>query len=297
MKGLIYIIKNATNDKIYIGQTTQTLIGRWDDHRSKSRTYPNKLYIAMREIGLQNFYIEEIESNIDKEELNNREGYWINYYNSIETGYNMIMPCDVVNRRPVYKINPISNEVIEKYDSVSAAASDNHLDNSGISKVCLRKGKSLGGFKWCYCDNYDLEYLSSIKAQPRFKSVYQLDLKGNIIKEWISISEIVDSLGYKQSCISECCNGNNKTGYGYNWCFAENYEQYTPTVSTQRIYQFDKDDNIIKLWDSANDIITFLQKGTASNIRKCCKGKQKTAYGYKWKYEKDVTNSETISFS
>lgn len=295
MNGLIYIIKNSQNDKVYIGQTTQTLQGRWDDHRIKSQTYKNNLYAAIREIGLENFFIEEIENNINKEDLNDRESYWILYYNSIETGYNMVMPCSVINRRPVYKIHPITNTIIEQYDSVSAAASDNNLDKSGISKVCLGKGNSLGGFKWCYCDNYDIDYLSSIKAQPRFNAVYQLDLKGNIIKQWISISEIVDSLGYNQSCISECCNGNNKTAYNYNWCFVEKYDSYKPTVSTKRIYQYDKNNNLIKIWDSATDIIDFLQKGTSSNIRACCRGRQKTAYGYIWKYESDVIKNETIS--
>lgn len=297
MNGLIYIIRNNQNNKVYIGQTTQTLQGRWNDHRVKSQTYKNDLYVAIREIGLENFTIEEIENNINKEDLNDRESYWILYYNSIESGYNMIMPGNVINRRPVYKIHPITNIIIEQYDSVSAAASDNNLDNSGISKVCLRKGNSFGGFKWCYSDNYDIEYLASIKAQPRFNAVYQLDLKGNIIKQWISISEIVDTLGYSQSCISECCNGNNKTASGYNWCFVERYDNYKPTVSTKRIYQYNKDNNFIKIWDSATDIVNFLQKGNTSNIRACCRGKQKTAYGYIWKYESEVIKDETIGIN
>jgi len=31
--GLIYIIKNKCNNKIYIGQTTRTLESRWSQHK------------------------------------------------------------------------------------------------------------------------------------------------------------------------------------------------------------------------------------------------------------------------
>ena len=49
------------------------------------------------------------------------------------------------------------------------------------------------------------------------------------------------------------------------------------------IAQMDMDGTIIKIWDSARDI----QKNTGyfdSNINKCCNGKIRSCYGYKWKY-------------
>lgn len=42
----------------------------------------------MREDGLENFKFEVIEE-CPKELLNEKEVYWINEYNSLETGYNM----------------------------------------------------------------------------------------------------------------------------------------------------------------------------------------------------------------
>jgi len=49
------------------------------------------------------------------------------------------------------------------------------------------------------------------------------------------------------------------------------------------VYQFDKNDNIIKKWNSISEAEseTGINHG---NICWCCKGKRKTAGGYKWKY-------------
>ena len=51
--------------------------------------------------------------------------------------------------------------------------------------------------------------------------------------------------------------------------------------------QYDMDMNLIKKWDYLSQIHN--EKGFASsNIYKCCNGERKTAYGYKWEYEKEV---------
>ncbi len=44
-----------------------------------------------------------------------------------------------------------------------------------------------------------------------------------------------------------------------------------------------KTGDLIKVWDGMNDIQRSLGFHQA-NISACCRGKQKTAYGYKWKY-------------
>ena len=38
MKGSIYIIRNTINDKVYIGQTTQTIGIRFTNHKMGRRT-------------------------------------------------------------------------------------------------------------------------------------------------------------------------------------------------------------------------------------------------------------------
>lgn len=50
------------------------------------------------------------------------------------------------------------------------------------------------------------------------------------------------------------------------------------------LLQFDLEDNLIKKWEGFIDIKNELNYDQ-SLIRKCCKGLQKTAYGFTWKYE------------
>ena len=85
--GYIYIIKNTITDKKYIGQTSKTINERWYEHLSDSKRKPNELYQAMREIRVQNFYVEQIEEcSIDL--IDEREIYWIAYFDSYKNGYN-----------------------------------------------------------------------------------------------------------------------------------------------------------------------------------------------------------------
>lgn len=49
------------------------------------------------------------------------------------------------------------------------------------------------------------------------------------------------------------------------------------------VNQYDKKNNFIKSWDSITEAAKECNTNTG-NISYCCKGKRKTAAGYKWKY-------------
>lgn len=51
----------------------------------------------------------------------------------------------------------------------------------------------------------------------------------------------------------------------------------------RKVNQLDLDGNFIKQFDSINEAATYFW-GHSSNIRRVCKGKGKTAFGYKWEY-------------
>ena len=89
----IYKITNIENKKVYIGKSTN-IEQRWKYHKQHylSTIESNKpLYKAFRKYGIDNFTFEIIEY-LDKdyeEKSNEREKYWIRYYNSYgHTGYN-----------------------------------------------------------------------------------------------------------------------------------------------------------------------------------------------------------------
>jgi hypothetical protein len=54
------------------------------------------------------------------------------------------------------------------------------------------------------------------------------------------------------------------------------------------VFQFDKNGNIIREHQSLTEACIFINKpNRQGDITSCCKGKQKTAFGYIWKYKKD----------
>jgi len=54
-----------------------------------------------------------------------------------------------------------------------------------------------------------------------------------------------------------------------------------------KVVQLDLNGNLIKTHNSIDDAGKYLNKKWHSSISACCKGKAKTAFGYRWKYLKD----------
>lgn len=53
------------------------------------------------------------------------------------------------------------------------------------------------------------------------KPVLQYTLYGEFVKEWPSTKEVERELGFYNSHIGKCCNGQLKTAYGYIWRYKE----------------------------------------------------------------------------
>lgn len=89
MFGIIYIITNSINDKVYIGQTIQTLKSRWQAHCRKGSLEEQNMQIkrAIRKYGKENFSIKELE-RCSIAELDVKEIYYISLYDSYKKGYN-----------------------------------------------------------------------------------------------------------------------------------------------------------------------------------------------------------------
>lgn len=83
----IYKITNLCNGMVYIGQSND-IFRRWGEHKRKRKKQNTLLYKAMNEYGIENFSFEVLEE-CEVEELNQKEKYYINKYNSLENGYNM----------------------------------------------------------------------------------------------------------------------------------------------------------------------------------------------------------------
>lgn len=92
----IYKITNLSNGKVYVGQTNN-ISKRINNHKSnvynkKSRDYNKPLYRDIRKIGLEKIefsVLEEILDNTQRKLVDERERYYINYYNMIGETYNI----------------------------------------------------------------------------------------------------------------------------------------------------------------------------------------------------------------
>lgn len=92
MKCGIYKITNQVNGKVYIGQSIN-ISSRWRAEKSAAFNPNNAEYDcyrsrAFRKYGVENFIFEIIEECLPKD-LNKKEAYWADFYNSyIPNGYN-----------------------------------------------------------------------------------------------------------------------------------------------------------------------------------------------------------------
>ena len=88
---IIYKSTNKITGKIYIGQTILTLEKRIKNHLIESKTNKKRPFLtSLKKYGSDNFTFETIDSANNLDELNDKEIYWINYYNSVSpNGYNI----------------------------------------------------------------------------------------------------------------------------------------------------------------------------------------------------------------
>lgn len=91
---IIYKVTNIINGKVYIGQTTLSLKERQQSHKRESENPKRKtvyFHNALLKYGFDSFIWEEIDTAITQEELDEKEVYWISYYNSTDKtkGYNL----------------------------------------------------------------------------------------------------------------------------------------------------------------------------------------------------------------
>lgn len=148
------------------------------------------------------------------------------------------------------------------------------------------------------------------------KKIIQYDLNGQFIKIWNTIKYAALELGINDSDISVTCKGKQKTAGGYQWkYYTENFPIIIPPKSKYKkphhfnkisplknkprnpehikgrykpIEQFDKQGNFIKSYnfirEACHQFGGDINK-IESNIGACCRKKQKSAYGYIWRYK------------
>lgn len=218
----IYKITNKTNNKCYIGQSVD-IEQRWSKHLSTFRgnaTPDYKIYRAFAKYGINNFTFEVIEE-CEEALLDEREIYWINYYNSFNQGYNMSLggkACNGTNDKLVYQYD-INGKLLNEYKSAHEAARSLGIQFTNICKVCRGERKTAGGFGWSYEKKTIEEPIQTTVKHNT--AVLQYDKSGNFIAEYKSARNAWKQTGISDTTIGLVCKGKGKTAGGFIWRYKE----------------------------------------------------------------------------
>lgn len=203
---VIYKTTNLINGKFYVGK---------DEVNNPNYLGSGKiLKMAINKNGITNFKKEILEVCSSKEELNEREKFWISELSATTLGYNIAeggtggkTKFNTIN---VYQYSK-DGEFIKKWSSAAEIERELKFDQSAITKACKGKLLSVKGFIWSYENN----------IQPykdtRVKPILQYDKKGHFIKEWGSINEVKKQFNINDRHIQLVLDKPNKTAKGYIW--------------------------------------------------------------------------------
>ena len=184
MNGEIYIIKNDINNKVYIGQTTQGSEIRFKQHLKLLKTNSKQLiHKTIKKYGKEHFYFEVLEKDISVENLDEREEYWIKYFDSVNFGYNLCWGGKQSRKISKFKdmLMEFKEEIIDRYinDNVSIRELEREfgIPHSNISKflkennidVCKRNKETPNLTEEeklliadMYKNNFDTKYIANM---------------------------------------------------------------------------------------------------------------------------------------
>lgn len=279
----IYKLTNTVNGKVYIGQSIN--IGR------RINEYKNGLFNAHMAHAVMHYGIDVLDMDVIErcvpEELDDREAYWIAYYDSTDQskGYNV---CKRSNQMRGVKLSAETRERMRQ--SMIARMTDEY-------KAQLSERRKLS---------------NAVTSAP----VCQLDrLTGRVLAVFPSISAAAVAVAGQRDCISRACSvqhrGIHAESNGYCWCYAEDANGLDHVdvhaagtyVGKHGAYtaisQFDRSTGeLIAVFPNAS----CAQEHTgvfATSISACCRsfargyGKRHSAGGYVWKF---ATNEDLQAF-
>lgn len=224
----IYLITNTVNGKLYVGQTTSTVLKRWRAHQTAAKNAKTQTLFmrAIKKYGPENFSVATLESCSD-DILDQREVYWIKELATIEHGYNL-----TEGGRGGRRKNPVSQETKEKIAKAHKGKSFSEEHRKNLSEA-KRRFFDMGGTSWNKGMYGEANCLFGIPRPEAVRAkvteskkrtpVEQYDLAGNFIKRFDSILDACIELSVLAGKpvlwqnIIKVCQGKRKKACGYGW--------------------------------------------------------------------------------
>ena len=201
---IIYKATNKINGKVYIGQTVRSLQERMAEHARHTQTTFDR---ALKKYGLDAFDIEQIDSADSVDELNQKEIYWIEFYNCVvPNGYNM---CEGGGNTKGFHHKEESKRKMAEIKSTSYWGENNpffgktHSEEARQKMSAKRKGMA----------HLTPEAIQKVRASHYKAKVRNIDT-GEVFD---SVKEAALKYGLKDTHITRVCKGHRKRTGGFRW--------------------------------------------------------------------------------
>lgn len=224
--GVIYLVINKINNKIYVGQTVGSFQDRYRGDIAKN-THNEHLRRAINKYGIDNFYIvEEYKVAYSQEELDYLEDWYITIYDTMN-------PSMGYNKRGGGSNGRLSEESKQKMSE-------------------SRKGKFIGELHPFYGKTHSEEskkkISESLKGKPSNTPktpVIMLDkTTGNplMMFDAISDTDIYFNKTLAFTNIIKCCKGKRKSSQGYKWMYLSDFTEQHPDFNIDTIPVFNPEE-------------------------------------------------------
>ena len=249
--GVIYLLIDGTNDKEYVGQTTQTVEERFKEHK---RCKTSNIGRAIRKHGAENFSAAILKVCESQEKLNcwerhfikSRGTRWPNGYNNTDGG----------------------EGGWERTSESVVKMSRSGMKHSNESKDLI--AQSLTGKPGRPLTEEEKAHLSAVIPNKR----KVICVETGIIYD--SITEAARHNNISLQSIHRVCQNKRKTTGGFHWKFADNSET--------------KDKHAVICIETKEEFESLTAAARAHNLKNrtgisnACKNPERTAGGYHWRF-------------
>ena len=229
----IYKITNLKNNLVYIGQSIDVYT-RLRSH--KNCTPKTEIDIDIQKLGTEYFKFELLEV-CPKEKLNERENYWINYYDSYENGYNNTDGENRNSQSIQVSCYDDDGNLINTFNSLTEAARYyNYSSYWNISSAIRETRNKVCDLRWRRGCNPQIE--PYVKIIPGKGTVYAYDKNTRLfVEQYDNAACAQKKLNISHSHISQVLNNKRKSAGGFIWAY-DKYDRLPETYFKEKENEF-----------------------------------------------------------